>query len=173
MSRRRQPQLPPAVRTRLRRIIEPLGATAKRVYTARGQRLIEENRIPVWTRIQNKNQIFYRINDAHPMITNLLSRLPPDLRGDLLRMVEIAGASLPMDALFADLGGSADTVVGSATSEEALRYAAIATFNHLVSTGRPRDDVLTMMGAAEPFRSNWRRTEEILKAELNEEEEDG
>ena len=166
-------QLPPAVRTRLRRIIEPLGAAAKRVYTARGRRLIEENRIPVWTRIQNKNQIFYRINDAHPMIMALLARLPIDARGDFLRVIEIAGASLPMDTLFADLGGSADSVVGSETSEEALRYAALTTFNHLLGTGRPRDDVLTMMSAAEPFRSHWRRIEEILQSGFNEGDEDG
>ena len=98
-------QLPPPVRDRLRRIIEPLGAASKRVYRTRGRKLIEENRIPVWSRIQNKNQISYRINDEHPMVLNLLSRLPPEARGDLLRVIEVAGASLPMDALFADLGG--------------------------------------------------------------------
>ena len=94
------------------------------MYRTRGRRLIEENRIPVWNRVQNKNQIFYRINDEHPMVLDLLSRLPPEARGDLLRVIEVAGASLPMDALFADLGGDTTSVVGSAASEQALRYAA-------------------------------------------------
>ena len=165
-------QLPPAVRERLRRIIEPLGAVSKRVFTARGRKLIEENRIPVWARVQNKNQIFYRINDEHPMIVALLQRLPPEARGDFLRVIEVAGASLPMDALFADLGGGTDSVVGSVTSEEALRYASLTTFTHLLETGRSRDDVLTMMSAAEPFRSNWERTTQIIDAEQGEEEGD-
>ena len=39
------------------------------------------------------------------MVLDLLSRLPPEVRGDLLRVIEVTGASLPMDALFADLGG--------------------------------------------------------------------
>ena len=74
-------QLPSPVRDRLRRIIEPLGAASKRVYRTRGRKLIEENRIPVWSRIQNKNQISYRINDEHPMVLDLLSRLPPRIHG--------------------------------------------------------------------------------------------
>ena len=166
-------QLPPPVRERLRRIIEPLGAASKRVYRTRGQKLIEENRIPVWNRVQNKNEISYRINDEHPMVLDLLSRLSPEARGDLKRVIEVAGASLPMDALFADLGGDVDSVVGSATSEQALRYAALATFGHLRRTARSIEDVLTMMRAAEPFRSNWERTEQIVAECSNGEMQDG
>ena len=158
-------QLPPPVRDRLRRIIEPLGAASKRVYRKRGQKLIEENRIPVWIRIQYKNQISYRINDEHPMLLDLLSRLSPEARGDLLRVIEVAGASLPMDALLADLGGDATSVVGDATSEQALRYAAVTSFAHLSRTVKSMEDVLTMMRVAEPFRSNWERTEQILSEE--------
>ena len=166
-------QLPPPVRERLRRIIEPLGAASKRVYKSKGQKLIEENRIPVWNRIQNKNEISYRINDEHPMVLDLLSRLSPEARGDLLRVIEVAGASLPMDALFADLGGDGESVVGNATSEQALRYATLATFGHLRRTAGSIEDVLTMMRVAEPFRSNWERTEEIIREDFNEETPDG
>ena len=165
-------QLPTVVRDRLRRIIEPLGAGSKGVYTAKGQKLIEENRVPVWNRIQNKNQIFYRINDEHPMVLDLLSRLPPEARGDLLRVIEVAGAALPMDALFADLGGDTTSVVGSAASEQALRYAAVTTFAHLSRTVKSIDDVLTMMRVAEPFRSNWERAEQILREGYNGEMQD-
>ena len=165
-------QLPPTVRSRLRRIIEPLGAASKRVYTTRGRTLVGQDRIPVWSRVQNKNQIVYRINDNHPMVVDLLSKLPAEARGDFLKIIEVAGASLPMDALFADLGGDMDSVVSSAASEEALRYAAATTFNHLLKTARTRDDVLTIMRVAEPFRSNWERTAQILDARYGEEQED-
>ena len=165
-------QLPPTVRERLRHIVEPLGATSKRVYTTRGRRLIEENRVPVWSRVQDKNHIFYRINVEHPMVKDLLSRLPAEARADFLRIIEVAGASLPMDSLFADLGGDADSVVGSTTSEEALRYAAVTTFNHLVKTAKSTEDVLTMMRVAEPFRSNWEHTTQILSTGAEEERKD-
>ena len=171
--RKASAQLPPSVRERLRRIIEPLGATSKRVYTTRGRRFIEGNRIPVWNRVQNKNEIVYRINDEHPMVVDLLSRLPAEVRGDLLRTIEIAGASLPMDALFADLGGDTTSVGGNAASEQALRYAAVTTFAHLSRTVKSIEDVLTMMRVAEPFRSNWERTEQILREDSNEVMQDG
>lgn len=165
-------QLPPAVRERLRRIIEQMGAASRRVYRTRGRRLIEENRVPVWSRIQDKNQISYQINNEHPMVLDLLSRLPPEARGDLLRVIEVAGASLPMDALFADLGGDTASVVGAATSEQALRYAAVTTFDHLSKTVKSVEDVLTMMRVAEPFRSNWEHTEHILRENRNGEWQD-
>ena len=167
-------QLPPPVRDRLRRIIEPLAATSKAVYRTRGRRLIEENRIPVWKRIQNKNRISYRINDEHPMVLDLLTRLSPEARSDFLRVIEVAGASLPMDALFSDLGGDVDSVVDSETSEQALRYVALTTFAHLRKTVASDEEALTMMRVAEPFSSNWEHTEKIIRGiSPNEELQDG
>ena len=101
------------------------------------------------------------------MVLDLLSRLPTEVRGDLLRVIEVAGASLPMDALFADLGGDTASVVGDTTSEQALRYAAVTTFAHLSRTVESIEDVLIMMRVAEPFRSNWERTEQILREDRN------
>ena len=156
-------QLPPSVRERLRRIIEPLASDSKRVYTTRGRRLIDDNQIPVWSRVQNKGQISYRINDEHPMIRNLAASLPDEGRADFRRVIEIAGSSLPMDALFADLGGSAHSVVNGTTSQESLRYAALSTYAHLLSAVTSNQNVLDIMRVAEPFRSNWDQTLQILK----------
>ena len=169
--RKASAQLPPTVRRRLQSIIEPLGAASKRVYTTRGRTLTENNRIPVWSRVQNKNEIVYRINDDHPMVLALLSKLPSEVRSDLLRVVEVVGTALPIDALLADLGGGMDSVVSSSMSEEALCYAAFTTFTHLTEAGRSRDDALTIMHVAEPFRSNWDRTVHILQAEYGEDHE--
>ena len=38
----------------------------------------------------------------------------------------------------------------------------MTTFAHLNRTVKSVEDVLTMMRVAEPFRSNWERTEQIL-----------
>ena len=156
-------QLPPPVRDRLKRIIERLGAPSKNVFRTKGKKLIEKNRVPVWIRIQNKNRISYRINDEHPMILDFLSRLPTPAQDDFLRVIEVAGASMPMDALFADLGGDVDSVVDNETSEQALRFAALTTFAHLRKTVASVEEALTMMRVAEPFSSNWELTEQIIR----------
>ena len=166
-------QLPPPVRKRLRSIIEPLGARSKAVYQTKGRKLIQEDRIPVWNRIQDKNRIFYRISDEHPMVLDLLSRLSPEAQADFHRVIEIVGAALPLAALFADLGGDVDSVVENEASEEALRYAVIATFAHLRKTVGSDERALTMMRMAEPFSSNWERTEQIVRETPDEEMQDG
>ena len=155
-------QPPYQVKERLRRIIEKFGATSKRVYTARGWKLVEENPLPVWNRLQNKNEISYRINESHPLLIDFMSRLPQEMKSKFQHLVEITGATLPIDALFADFGGESHNVSSNTTSNDALRYAVETTYEGLLSTGFSEDAVATMMQVAEPFRSNWPETQKIL-----------
>ena len=161
-------QLPAAVRTRLKSIIEPLQNSSKRVYRSRGRRLVEDNQIPVWVRVQNKGQISYRINDQHPVILKFLEHLSPEGRGELNRIMDVAGAALPMDALFADLAGHDRSFVGTTMDEEALRFAALTTFEHLLVVTGSKPAALDMMRFAEPFSSHWDRTVQIIEAESGE-----
>ena len=158
-------QLPAPIRKRLVRIIEPLGAGSKRVYTTRGRRLVDESQVPVWSRIQSRDEILYRINEQHPMVVDLTSRLGSEIRGDLSKMLEVAGSALPMDALFADISGAPDTNGNASTSDDALYYAAVTTFRYLTESGRSAESALAVMRDTDPFRSNWERTQEILTSE--------
>ena len=155
-------QPPYQVKDRLRRIIAVLGATSKKVYTARGWKLVGENPLPVWNRVQNKNEISYRVNEAHPLLMDFTSRLTDDMKVKFQHLVDVTGATLPIDALFADFGGESLNLANSTTSAETFQYAVETTFNHLISTGFTQDEVGTMMQVAEPFRSNWPETQNIL-----------
>lgn len=154
---------PPVVKDRLRRIIEVIGATSKRVYTARGRQLVSDNRLPVWSRMQNKNEIVYRLNPEHPVIAQFTSKLPSDLKTEFLQVLELAGATLPMDALFADLGGEPERVAGNALSGEALQYTVETTMHKLREAGFERHDIMEMLRVTEPFRSNWENVEAIIQ----------
>ncbi|MDO8586693.1 MAG: ATP-binding protein, partial [Armatimonadota bacterium] len=165
-------QPPYQVRERLRRIIETIGANSKRVYTARGRRLTADSRLPVWNRVQDKNEIVYRMNPDHPVFVDFLSRLSEEMKGDFSRIMELAGSTLPMDALFADLGGAPEKVTGNLTTEATLRYAIETTFKRLRDAGVSQDDISDMLKLAEPFRSNWLRTEEMLVRIMLEEASD-
>lgn len=165
-------QPPYQVRERLRRIVETMGATSKRIYTSRGRRLIEENRLPIWNRVQRNDDIMYRINPEHPVFSEFQARLPDTLKADFARVIEIASSSLPVDALFADLGGNPDRVNADPASHEMLHHATLSTYRHLLQSGVERGDAKLMMHVAEPFRSNWIRTEAILD-ELDRTEQTG
>jgi len=156
-------QPPYQVRDKLRRLIETLGANSKRIYTTKGKRLLSDNRLPVWNRIQDKGEITYRINPEYPMVEEFAARLPEELRTDFFRVLEVTGSTLPMDALFADLGGSPDKVAGNAISDESLQQALQATVNKLKSGNIVLTEIMEMLQFIEPFRSNWARTEPCLK----------
>lgn len=154
------PPLP--VKERLRRIIETIGATSKRVYVKRGHILITENRLPVWNRVQSANQIVYQVNTEHPFISNFISQLPAKLRADFARVLELTGSTLPMDALFADLGGAPERVSGNATTLETLEHTFAATIDHLQVAGLRLSEIEEMLRTAEPFCSNWDYTQELF-----------
>ena len=158
-------QLPASIRRRLAKIIEPLGAGSRRVYTTRGRRLVEESPVPVWSRIRSRDETLYRINEQHPMVEDLTSRLESESRRDLLRLLEVAGSALPMDAIFADIGGTPDSNGNSSTSDDALHYAAVTTFSYLTESGQSAESAIEVMRDTDPFRSNWERTQAILESE--------
>jgi len=155
-------QPPYKVREGLRSIIETIGASSKRVYTARGRALVGDSRLPVWNRVQDKNEIVYRINPEHPVICDFVDHLPSDLATGFLRVMELVGSTLPMDALLADLGGEPEKVKGNAVSDETLSHTVRTTVRRLRASGVKPEDLSMMLQLTEPFRSNWPATERLL-----------
>jgi hypothetical protein len=148
-------QPPPIVRARLRSIIETIGATSKRVYTVRGRKLITDSRLPVWQRVQDKNEIAYRLNRDHPVFADFLRRLPSELQSDFLQVMTLASASIPVDALFADVSSDPEKVASNKLSEDDLTQIVATTYRQLASGGLSTNDISDMLQVTEPFRSNW------------------
>lgn len=154
---------PRNVRDRLRRIIETIGAGSRRVYSSRGKRLLDESRVPVWQRLQDKNEIRYRVNPEHPLLVEFMETLTVPMKRDFLAIIELTGAGLPVDSLFADIGAQPEAVTGSVMSADAHQRAVEATYHHLVRSGLSASDVIDMLRSTEPFRSSWDQTESIIK----------
>ena len=160
--RKASAQPPRQVRERLRRIIEAIGATSRRVYTSRGQRLVSDNRLPVWIRVQDKNEITYQVNLDHPVLVSFRSRLSEEMAREFREITEITASTLPMDALFADLGSDPDSLAGSIISDESLDLAVRETWQVLTGQGVKADEITGMLQAAEPFHSNWARAQLVV-----------
>ena len=124
-----------------------------------------ESRVPVWQRLQDKNEIRYRVNPEHPLIVEFMDGLTDTMKRDFLGIVELAGAGLPVDSLFADIGSQPERVGGCAMSTNAHQHAVAATFNHLIRSGLSTRDVMDMLRVTEPFRSSD-ETESIIKTIL-------
>lgn len=160
--RKSSAQPPRQVRDRLRKLLETIGAGSKRVYRGRGTRLASHTTVPVWQRLQDKNEIRYCVNLEHPVLAEFRDRLPGRLKADFQTVLEMVAAGLPIDSLFADTAGEPDHVTGGALSLDAHRHIVETTFRHLIGTGLKTSDVIGMLRVTDLFKSNWEATEAIL-----------
>ena len=68
-----------------------------------------------------------------------------------------------MDSLFADFGTDPNGVSAGSTSDDTLAHAVATTYEHLtLNSSMSHEDAVTVMEVAEPFRSTWERTTEII-----------
>jgi hypothetical protein len=155
------PPLP--VRKRLRGIIDTIGGTSKRVYTSRGTRLASKSQLPVWIRTQGKEEIVYGVNREHPVLAGFAIDLPESKQREFSRLIEFIESTIPLDMLFADMGNAPGLVAENRASDDTLRSAIETTLLRLHRERGVQIDVIReMLKHAEPFRSNWDRTQELI-----------
>lgn len=164
--RKASAQLPPRVRDRLRLIVEHLQGTSKRTYTRRGRKLVAEESLPLWNRIQKDGNIIYRPNPEHPAIAGFCKILPEEYQHGFCSCVNLLGSGLPVDALHADMLGSAECVSAESSGFEEFSEAAEVAVKALISTGMPGEDVVKILCSTEPFihyKNDIRRLTEGLE----------
>lgn len=156
-------QLPPAVRERLKKIIERFVQPSRRAYRKRGQKLTDETRLPVWQRVQKDGTIEYRPNAEHPALAEFEERLPEDLRRDFRHCITLIGAGLPIEALHADMLGQAEDVRATSAGTEALEQALHAMVPVLLEQGISSEAIRTMLKTNHIFRTDWEQVSPLLE----------
>lgn len=155
---------PPALRRELRNLVDRICAGSKRVYTHKGKRLVSNDHIDVWQRIQDKGQIRYGINPDHPVVGQLQDELGEEGRQRLRALLRLMETSLPIDSIFADKGGNPTSVVSGELTVEELGVVAADTYRHLNGGLESRNEpVMAMLQMMDPFRASWSAVEAILK----------
>lgn len=93
---------PHAVRERLRQIIAKITTRSVTVHRGRGQKLFQESQAPFWERYADHGGIRFAINEQHPLIASLDTRLSTE-DADLLRvLLDSIAASLPVEMIYSD-----------------------------------------------------------------------
>lgn len=156
-------QLPPIVRERLVKILERISDGSRRTYRKRGQKLVDQNRMPMWHRIMIEDTIRYRPNADHPAFADFSESLPEGLRSGFFNCISLVGASLPIDALHADMAGSPEQVMADAVDEDTLVQAVQATLIRLLERKFDLETIRSMLRDVDPFRSSWESTERIIQ----------
>ena len=156
-------QPPAPVRERLRRIVERLGVPSRRTYTARGRRLTDDNRLPVWTRSQDKNRISYGLDTAHPLFSAFEARLDAEAADEFGKLLGLVAATLPLEALYADMGANAESVVTEDLDPDDFAQLVEDMWRILSERGLSAADIEERMRSADPFRSRREETEKVIR----------
>jgi hypothetical protein len=158
--RKASAQPPRLIREKLQRTIEAMGRPAVKVHTKRSVRVLSPERFPVWERRQAAGKISFAVNREHPVIAETISGKAGD---QVARAISLVEASLPLDALLADLSGTPEQVVAPMLEQETLRSIAMQTAELLrkrnVSDEQIRDVLL-----GDPFRTDSATIELVLAA---------
>lgn len=161
-------QLPPLVRERLKKVVESLVGTSKRTYRSRGQKLVDETKHPIWSRVQKDGQISFRPNLDHPAFKAYSDQLPEDLREGFASCLRLIGSGLPVETLHAELVGNAEMVVADGAVEEDLRQMVYATADALLSNGVESDALLGTLQSHPFLRSNWYVVKKVIEDYMRE-----
>lgn len=164
-------QLPPVVRDRLKRVIERIQSGSKRTYSKRGQKLVDQERLPMWHRIQAEGQIRYRPNVDHPAFMDFAESLPSHLQRGFFNCIALVGASLPIETLHADMAGTAEHIVPDLVDEDTLFQAVRSTLSILRDAGKSAKEIISLMKDVDPFRSAWEDTQRIIATLVETKEE--
>lgn len=155
-------QLPPAVRERMRVLVERLSLTSRRTYQKRGQRLVDEEYLPVWQRIQKDGAIIYRPDTAHPVFADFSARLPSELQDEFANLIGLLGSTIPVASLHADFAGQAEEVKADEAEDPAITQLAQAMIPRLIDQGAGPERIPDILQQIDPFRSSWSRAEAII-----------
>lgn len=161
-------QLPPKVRERMRILVERLSQTSKRTYQRRGQRLVDQEYMPVWNRIQRDGAIIYRPDPAHPVFADFSAKLPAGMQDEFASLIGLLGSTVPVASLHADFAGSAEEVQADGVDDSALVQLARAMVPTLASQGLDAAEILDALHPVEIFRTNWEAASAAIRQVIDE-----
>ena len=137
-------QPPRMIRTRLRQVLDKIITPSKRVYKARGQRLLSDNPYRLWERIANHEGIRYSLNYDHPLIQTLTQKLDQVGQSQLKLLLRAVGEDLPVEIISMDWN---DNPKDLHISNQA--YKSIIERLELLRTGLPEE----LQSDAKAFRA--------------------
>jgi hypothetical protein len=159
-------QLPPAVRSKLKTIVERFVSTSKRTYTRRGRKLVAEDQSPVWTRVLQDDKIIFKPDLSHPVFQAFRDRLEADQKREFDICIRLIGSALPVEAIHADIIGGVETVASDQLDDETLNRQVEAMIDSLIKGGVPSESIPDILKEVVLIRSNWDRAESIMNKYL-------
>lgn len=154
---------PEEVKQNLRRIVDRIVGTSRRVYTYRGRTTTSDKLIHSWSRVEGREGISYVVNREHPVVTAFSARLDDDGKRMLELLLDTIERTFPADALYADMASDRPRCCEEDNLQEKFKELALCllTAADTIDGGKAR--LLTCLVSLDPFCQYPEITESIIK----------
>jgi hypothetical protein len=98
--------LPYSVREKLKQVIDRIKDSSIQVSRSRGQKLYQEDKVVIWNRYIEDGGIKYKLNETHPVLSNLKDNISEEQFKELLTYLNLITSELPLEAIYADYSAS-------------------------------------------------------------------
>jgi hypothetical protein len=144
---------PPALRPHLRRIVGDVTARSRRVYTHKGTPRQDSERIPLWTRRDDRDgAASWIINREHPAVTAVISKHGHD--GDVARLFGLLEETLPAYDIHLHISNDLPVVEPTALSYQELRSLAERMVSAFADQPAAVRSILERLPITDPFNRN-------------------
>ena len=156
---------PDVVRRELKRVIHRILGSSERVYTHRGARTMLDGTVHVWERAVKHGRIRYVLNRDHPLIKGLADDLDDVDSAEFLDVLSMVESTLPLDAIYADVGTSHAAMVQDDPEDQAVNQRLVSAFVELLrASGTRAGDIRSQLLRVEPFARNKKAIECLLNS---------
>jgi hypothetical protein len=152
-----------AIKNELKRVIGKIEGVGRRVYQQRGARLSSNLKDPVWVRKAVGGMIVYQINRDHPLVTDLLRKVPSEQRGYFNQVLTMFENSFPVDLFFNDIASKPERVERPEFAEEALEMLLEVFIEMWAVQEKTNEEIVKELLLVDPFASNKNLTEKLMK----------
>lgn len=157
-------QLPAALRSRLRQLVDGLRRRSSLVYRSRSGRLDRTGTTSVWSRFARGGEVRYSINREHPVIEALLEAGDADQKQAADVALKVIEQAFPVAAFSQDSTREPDAIHQTLTDPVAFRADLMATLPLLLAQVEGDFVALeTLLRRTEPWCEAWGATEAILR----------
>lgn len=161
--RKASAQPPYVVRQRLKGLIDKITGPSQKVYTSKGHRMTSDSQAVLWHRRVDKGQVSYEINRDHPILAHMAGDLTDEQSAELETFLKSVERAFPVDAVFSDAASDPKAVSQTSVAPDDLVAMVELTVRVMASQGSDLDTLLQDLGRAEPYRSNWKAAEPLIR----------
>jgi hypothetical protein len=153
---------PQEVLIHLKRIIGKIEGAGKKVFTKRATLISNRNLIPIWIRTVSEGKIKYKINDKHPIIENIISKLDKDSSATLNLYLKAVSEAFPNEVYYADLAND-EVTIDKDTNEEDVKEIVLNLVKSMKAIGLEKEQIEEKISGIEIPGYNKRILEKALQ----------